>query len=54
MEVHRGLRLTRGPGAFAHSLPMNWPGSVPVPIIEAGRSAPRIQAGGPVPSNIHR
>src|SRR5215472_5733931 len=45
--------LTRGPGAAAHSLPMNWPGSALVPIIENGQRAPRIQAGALVPPNIH-
>jgi hypothetical protein len=32
---------------------MTWPMSVLVPIIAAGRAAPRIQPGARVPANIH-
>src|SRR5262245_49251355 len=46
--------LTRGPGALAHSLPMIWPGSVVVPIMELGSPPPRIQPGAVVPPIIHR
>ena len=50
--------LTRGPGAFAHRLPMILPGSVllpiiPVPIMAEGR-APVIQPGETAPPVIHR
>src|SRR5215831_11404983 len=51
--------LTRGPGEFAHRLPMTLPGSVPAPIIPvpimADGNAPVIQPGEVVPLPvIHR
>ncbi len=45
---------TRGPGAFAHSPPMTFPGSREVPIMKPGTVPPRIQPGALAPPIIHR
>ncbi len=54
-ELSGRAGLTRGPGAWANSVPMMVPGSVPVavPIMERGRVPPRIQPGALVPPVIH-
>ncbi len=45
--------LTRRPGALAHRLPMIFPGSVLVPIMEPGRAPPLIQPSAPLLPVIH-